>query len=74
MVALIGLPKGYSVIIIHVTMVPLIILESAGIGEEEVEIEVEEEGDQYEEPGNQLVEQHHPEFTLPHQVSSNHLV
>ena len=49
-------------------------IESPVIGEEEVEVGGEEEADQFECPNNQTVEQHLPEFTLPHQVSSTMVI
>ena len=44
------------------------------VAEEEVEIGGEEDGEQLEDPGQQAVEEYHSEFTLPHQVSCDHLI
>ena len=44
------------------------------VADEEVEIGGEEDGEQPEDPGQQAVEEYHSEFTLPHQVSCDHLI
>ena len=65
-VALTGLPIGYSVMV-ALSFTIANTLESHEISEE-VEVEDEQEDNQFEHPSNQSAEQHHSEFTLPHQV------